>query len=56
MTSMTERAAANVRRFAGEGAVALLTPIGTTSSMGVFKAANEVKVHWSSRTPEPPRL
>lgn len=39
-----EKAAANVRRFANEGAVALLTPIGTTSSMGALKAANEVKV------------
>ena len=39
-----EKAAANVRRFADEGAVALLAPIGTTSSMGALKAANEVKV------------
>jgi branched-chain amino acid transport system substrate-binding protein len=39
-----ERAAANVKRFAGEGAVALLTPIGTTSSIGALSAANEVKV------------
>lgn len=39
-----EKAAANVKKFAGEGAVALLTPIGTTSSMGALNAANEVKV------------
>jgi ABC-type branched-subunit amino acid transport system substrate-binding protein len=39
-----EKAAANVKRFAGEGAVALLTPIGTTSSIGALGAANELKV------------
>jgi branched-chain amino acid transport system substrate-binding protein len=40
----TETAAANVRKFAGEGAVAILTPIGTTSAIGALSAANEVKV------------
>ncbi len=39
-----EKAAANVRKFAGEGAVAILSPIGTTSSMGALKAANEEKI------------
>lgn len=39
-----EKSAANVRKFAGEGAVAILTPIGTTSSMGALAAANEVKI------------
>jgi branched-chain amino acid transport system substrate-binding protein len=39
-----ERAAANVRKLAAEGAVALLTPIGTTSSVGALAAANDVKV------------
>jgi branched-chain amino acid transport system substrate-binding protein len=39
-----EKAAANVRKFAAEGAVALLTPIGTTSSVGALAAANEVRV------------
>lgn len=39
-----EKAAANVRKFADEGAVAILSPIGTTSSMGALKAANEEKI------------
>lgn len=39
-----ERAAANVRKLAAGGAVALLTPIGTTSSVGALAAANEAKV------------
>ncbi|HEY8357383.1 MAG TPA: ABC transporter substrate-binding protein [Ramlibacter sp.] len=39
-----EKAAANVRKFAQEGASAILMPIGTTSSMGALKAANELKV------------
>lgn len=39
-----EKAAANVKMFARDGAVAILTPIGTTSSMGALNAANEVKV------------
>jgi ABC-type branched-subunit amino acid transport system substrate-binding protein len=39
-----EKAAANVRRFATDGAVALLMPIGTTSSIGALAAANERKI------------
>ena len=39
-----EKAGANVRKFAQDGAVAVLMPIGTTSSMGALKAANELKV------------
>lgn len=39
-----ERAAANIRRFAEQGAVAILMPIGTTSSIGALKAANELKL------------
>ncbi|MBW8828802.1 MAG: ABC transporter substrate-binding protein [Burkholderiales bacterium] len=39
-----EKAAANVKKFASEGAVAVLTPIGTTSSIGALSAANEIKV------------
>jgi len=39
-----EKAAANVKKFAQDGAVAILMPIGTTSSMGALKAANELKV------------
>jgi branched-chain amino acid transport system substrate-binding protein len=39
-----ERAAGNVRQFAQEGAVAILMPIGTTSTVGALKAANELKV------------
>ena len=39
-----EKAAANVRKFAQDGAVAILMPIGTTSSMGALKAANELKI------------
>lgn len=39
-----EKAAANVRKFAQEGAVAILMPIGTTSSVGALKAANELKI------------
>lgn len=39
-----ERASANVRQLAAEGAVALLMPIGTTSSTAALKAANLVKV------------
>ncbi len=38
------RAAENVKKLAGEGAVAILMPIGTTSSVGALKAANELKI------------
>lgn len=38
------KAAANVKKFAEEGAVAILMPIGTTSSVGALKAANELKI------------
>lgn len=43
-TNDGEKAAANVKRFASEGAVAIMTPVGTTSSLGALQAANEVKV------------
>ena len=39
-----EKAGANVRKFAQDGAVAVLMPIGTTSSMGALKAANEARI------------
>jgi branched-chain amino acid transport system substrate-binding protein len=39
-----EKAGANVRKFAQDGAVAILMPIGTTSSVGALKAANELKI------------
>jgi len=38
------RAAANVKQMASDGAVAILMPIGTTSSIGALKAANELKI------------
>lgn len=38
------KAAANVRRFADRGAVAILMPIGTTPSIGALKAANELRI------------
>lgn len=38
------KAAANVTKFAQDGAVAILMPIGTTSSMGALKAANALKI------------
>ncbi|MBA3592323.1 MAG: ABC transporter substrate-binding protein [Pseudomonadota bacterium] len=38
------RAADNVKKLEAEGAVAILMPIGTTSSMGALKAANELKI------------
>lgn len=38
------RAVENVRSFARQGAVAILTPIGTTPSIGALKAANEMRV------------
>ena len=38
------RAADNVKKLAGDGAVAILMPIGTTSSVGALKAANELKI------------
>lgn len=39
-----ERAAENVRQLAQSGAVAVLMPIGTTSSVGALKAANEARL------------
>ncbi len=38
------KASENVKAFARQGAVAILMPIGTTSSSGALKAANEVRV------------
>jgi ABC-type branched-subunit amino acid transport system substrate-binding protein len=38
------RAGENVKKLHGEGAVAILMPIGTTSSIGALKAANELKI------------
>jgi branched-chain amino acid transport system substrate-binding protein len=38
------RAADNVRKLEAEGAVAILMPVGTTSSVGALKAANELKI------------
>jgi branched-chain amino acid transport system substrate-binding protein len=38
------RAADNVKKLEAEGAVAILMPIGTTSSVGALKAANELKI------------
>jgi ABC-type branched-subunit amino acid transport system substrate-binding protein len=38
------KAADNVKAFARQGAVAILMPIGTTSSSGALKAANEARV------------
>ena len=38
------RAGENVKKLAGDGAVAILMPIGTTSSVGALKAANELKI------------
>ena len=38
------RAGENVKKLADEGAVAILMPIGTTSSIGALKAANELKI------------
>lgn len=38
------RAADNVKKLEAEGAVAILMPIGTTSSIGALKAANELKI------------
>lgn len=39
-----DKAAENVRQFIADGAVAILMPIGTTSSLGALKAANEARV------------
>lgn len=39
-----DKAAANVRRFADKGALAILMPIGTASSVGALKAANELRI------------
>ncbi len=39
-----EKAAANVKKMVEEGAVAILMPIGTTSSLGALKAANALKI------------
>lgn len=38
------KAAENVKTFVGEGAIGILMPIGTSSSVGALKAANELKV------------
>ncbi len=38
------RAAGNVKKLVDDGAVAILMPIGTTSSVGALKAANELKI------------
>lgn len=38
------RAADNVKTFVDEGAIGILMPIGTTSSVGALKAANALKV------------
>lgn len=38
------RAEDNVKKMAARGAVAILMPIGTTSSVGAHKAANEIKI------------
>lgn len=38
------RAAENVKKLGGDGAVAILMPIGTTSSVGALKAANALKI------------
>lgn len=40
----TARASANVKQLVGDGAVAILMPIGTSSSVGAVKTANELKV------------
>lgn len=37
-------ASENVKKLASEGAVAILMPIGTSSSVGALKAANELKI------------
>lgn len=42
--SDSEKAYANVKKFVSEGAVAILMPIGTVSSGGALKAANELQV------------
>ena len=38
------KGAQNVKAFASEGAVGILMPIGTSSSVGALKAANELKI------------
>jgi branched-chain amino acid transport system substrate-binding protein len=38
------KAGANVKTLVGEGAIGILMPIGTSSSVGALKAANELKV------------
>lgn len=38
------KAADNVKKLAADGAVAILMPVGTTSSVGALKAANELKI------------
>jgi branched-chain amino acid transport system substrate-binding protein len=38
------KAGDNVKKLVADGAVAILMPIGTTSSVGALKAANELKV------------
>ncbi|MCZ8255673.1 MAG: ABC transporter substrate-binding protein [Polaromonas sp.] len=38
------KAADNVKKLAADGAVAILMPIGTTSSVGALKAANELRI------------
>lgn len=38
------KAADNVKKLAADGAVAILMPVGTTSSVGALKAANELRI------------
>lgn len=40
----TAKGAENVKTFVKEGAVGILMPIGTSSSIGALKAANELKI------------
>ncbi|MNV39427.1 Receptor family ligand binding region [compost metagenome] len=40
----SQRAAANVKRFAEAGAVAILMPIGTNAAVGALKAATDAKI------------
>ena len=40
----TEKAFENVKKLVADGAVAILMPIGTISSLGALKAANELQV------------
>jgi branched-chain amino acid transport system substrate-binding protein len=42
--SDTAKAAENVKKLVADGAIAILMPIGTISSLGALQAANELKV------------